>query len=248
MTCPINPGLKRDRQRGVTMLLAILVLSAITAVSFSLATIMFIEIRTSGDIFRTEPTLYASQAITEEALFKVKRAAPVIYTTCLPQATPCTGIVLNNPPPAVQSYSPAPFIEIISPGANKIHQIVDPTNVFGGGGYGKLIVTFLNPGPTLSVTVIVDQINPVTGSRVGAFGAISLSSNTPWSLALDPVMQYELNIQNPSSTTSVTVSVDTYAANGTTRQGLPYIGQTVLDIVAAYSGLTRKYEVKIPEY
>lgn len=63
-------------QKGVTLLLAVLVLSAITAISFSLATIVFIEIRASGDVTRTEPALYGTQAEIEEVIYKVKRTIP----------------------------------------------------------------------------------------------------------------------------------------------------------------------------
>jgi len=48
---------KKNRQSGVTLLLAILILSSIMAISFSLATILFVEIRTSGDFIRTEPAI-----------------------------------------------------------------------------------------------------------------------------------------------------------------------------------------------
>jgi hypothetical protein len=242
-----SPTKSYRRQAGVTMLLAILVLSAITAVSFSLATIMFIELRSSGDVFRTEPTLYASEAITEEAIFKIKRSAPVNYATCIPAATPCTGSVLDNPPPTVQLYGGSPLVEVISPSSTKQHQIVNPNDVFGGAGYGKLIVTFLNAGPGLSVNVSVDQIDPISGTRTSA-GSTTLSTNSPWTLALQSTYQYELNVQDSNATTSATVAIDTYAPDGVTRQGLPYIGQTVLDIIASYAGLTRKYEVKIPNY
>ncbi len=229
------------------MLLAILVLSAITAISFSLATIMFIEIRSSWDVFRTEPTLYASGAITEEAIFKVKRSAPVGYATCIPAGTPCTGIVLDNPAPAVQVYATSPLVEVVSPSVTKQHQIVNPNDLFGGAGYGKLIVTFLNAGAGLSLNVSVDQIDPLNGDRLLA-GSTTLNSSSPWTLVLQPTFQYELNVQDSSAITSATVAIDTYASNGITRQGLPYIGQTVLDIIASYAGLTRKYEVKIPDY
>ncbi len=67
---------RQPKQAGVTLLLAILVLSAITAIAFSLATIVFIEIRASSDLQRTEPALYATQSVIEEAILKVKRGVP----------------------------------------------------------------------------------------------------------------------------------------------------------------------------
>lgn len=67
--------IKRDEE-GVTLLLAVLVLSAITAISFSLAAIVFTEIRASGDLQRTEPALYATQGVIEQSIYKVQRDVP----------------------------------------------------------------------------------------------------------------------------------------------------------------------------
>ena len=60
-------------QRGVTLLLAILVLSAVLAISFSLSTILLLEVRSSGDLTRSEASLYASTGISEQAAFDLKR-------------------------------------------------------------------------------------------------------------------------------------------------------------------------------
>lgn len=62
-----------SNQDGVTLLLGILILASITAISFSLATIAFVEIRSSADVVRSEPALYVIQGQIEEAIFKVKR-------------------------------------------------------------------------------------------------------------------------------------------------------------------------------
>lgn len=66
----------RGGEEGVTLLLAVLVLSAMTAISFSLAAIVFVEIRASGDLQRTEPALYATQGVIEQSIFKVQRDIP----------------------------------------------------------------------------------------------------------------------------------------------------------------------------
>src|SRR3989338_7787337 len=78
--------LQKDAQAGVTLLLALLVLSAILAIRFSLATILLTEVKSSGDLIRTEPAFYAAEGITEEALYKIKRQVPpgsFAYTTKL---------------------------------------------------------------------------------------------------------------------------------------------------------------------
>lgn len=68
--------LSKKNQQGVTLLLAILILSSIIAISFSFASIVLIEIRASGDVTRTEPTYYAAQGIVEQTIFKIKRGVP----------------------------------------------------------------------------------------------------------------------------------------------------------------------------
>lgn len=76
MKITINRNKQKGKQNGVTLLLTILVLSAITAISFSLASVVFTEIRTSGDLQRTEPALYATQGVIEQSIFKVQRDIP----------------------------------------------------------------------------------------------------------------------------------------------------------------------------
>lgn len=63
-------------QSGVTLLLSILVLSAIVAISFSFASIILTEIRSSGDVARTEPAYYAVEGVVEQTIFKIKRSIP----------------------------------------------------------------------------------------------------------------------------------------------------------------------------
>ena len=75
----------RKNQSGITMILALLVLGAVTALSFSIAAVTYIELRASGDVLHTEPALYATQGIMEEAIFRIKRGvsgAESYFGTC----------------------------------------------------------------------------------------------------------------------------------------------------------------------
>jgi len=60
-------------QPGVTLLLGILVLSAILAIAFSLTTIIFIEIRSSTDLLKTEGALYGASGVGEQSFFNLAR-------------------------------------------------------------------------------------------------------------------------------------------------------------------------------
>ena len=137
-----------ESQRGVTLLLAILVLSAISAISFSLAAVVLVEIRASGDLQRTEPALYATQGVIEQAIFKVQRDVPDAQmcfdpnTLTDPTKTNC----LNNTPiksninvvtissVGAQDISQSPLSESISASYNttsntkNIYSIYDADN------------------------------------------------------------------------------------------------------------------------
>ena len=92
MIYPINKikalkaGIGNSSQAGVTLLLAILVLSSILAISFSLATITFIEVRSSSDLLKSESSLFGASAIAEQAIYGVKRqvsVCPTNYPNCI---------------------------------------------------------------------------------------------------------------------------------------------------------------------
>src|SRR5512141_2858685 len=80
-------SVKFNGQQGVTLLLGLLIFTGVIAISFSVATIIFVEIKASGDVLRTEPSFYEAFASTEEALFRVKRNASVSTTTFLNNVT-----------------------------------------------------------------------------------------------------------------------------------------------------------------
>lgn len=140
---------------GVTLLLAVLILSALLAISFSLATITFIEIRTSGDLTRTEPSLYGASAIVEEALFNIRRGVPngseyydsalgnVTFATSTPVLDyPITQIIVPPNSTFANTTNHYPIYDVQYPA---------PTgdgggNPTGGSNYGKVQLTYLNTG------------------------------------------------------------------------------------------------------
>ncbi|HYF05357.1 MAG TPA: hypothetical protein VEA59_04260 [Patescibacteria group bacterium] len=65
-----------QKQKGITLLLAVIVLATITAITFSIAGIILSEVRTANDLSSTEPVLYTTQSFLELALFKVSNALP----------------------------------------------------------------------------------------------------------------------------------------------------------------------------
>lgn len=59
-----------NRKRGVTLLLVILVASALMAISLGIFNITFIELRISGELSNTFQALYASDQLIEYVLYR----------------------------------------------------------------------------------------------------------------------------------------------------------------------------------
>ncbi len=247
----------KHNQAGISLMLAVLVLAAITAVAFSLATIVFIEIRSSGDVLRTEPSLYATLGVTEEALFQYKRGVnsgifdvPSCFPNNQPEICrmPTTGVSLTFPGTQPIAYDDSPRVEIVEEGATttiplfEINEFDDPLyskieiEAIPRGNSGEIGVRFLktdNYGTETYDPPLSDDAYPVSESS-GVF------SYRP----TDPGFLYEMILTNPTND-PMALSISSYGADGN-ELGLPNLGKNVLEIVANNLGLTRTYKVQIP--
>jgi len=261
-----------NQQAGVTLLLAILVLSSILAISFSVATIMFSEIRTSGDLLRTEDAFYGAEAVSEEALFKIKRG----ITSGFIYSTQIGAVSLGSPAPTENVINPDSTQRVIVPARSGFtssanHYLFFNANASSqsaGSGYGKLTITNLSPNSNDAVTIYLCQYDP---AGVDEIPCESPSSNPYWlvraynltsaqtpltvdknyGVGFDPAKQQELILYNTSDN-NIYVQIQTFAAESPTGSGtypalgLPYFGQKSVDINATNSGVGRKIRVIIP--
>ncbi len=235
-------------------MLAILVLAAVTAIAFSLATIVFIEVRLAGDALRTEPALYAAFGVTEEALFQYKR----FYTGSNMDVTTCgqggsdtynicnlNGVLLSLPPTQPIAFDDSPRVENVPAHTTKVlamFSISDPANYYTQL-YSSLSVQLL---PTSSTGVYVtlnyidsnDQSHPVIDRQ---YVPPTISNFTNFNAS----GQYELTLENTGNN-DASVSISTTRVNNAQPPGLPFIGEQVLRIKADYQGLNRTYQVRIP--
>jgi hypothetical protein len=248
-------------QAGVTLLLSILLLSAISAISFSLAAIVFVEIRASGDVQRTEPALYATQGALEEATFDIKRGAGNAYTPSVNCIMPETCVSLAF----VSGYfrDPGTVEKVLSSSTSyentkNVYYLVDPDDIYADndgngspdGSFAKIKLTNLGSVPvhvSLCEVLINDCITGGTAwdmdTGLAAFGGVAQDDT------LSPASSYQLFIyyQGPPQGPPGFVKVETFGPDTTTPRGMPYFGKKKVDITASYLGLTRKYETLIPE-
>ena len=243
-------ALQSDSQAGVTLMLAVLILAAVTAVAFSLATVVFIEIRTSGDVLKTEPNVYATIGVTEEALFQYKRFIPTSNGFNVPGCTPASVCNINNVTLQMLgtqpiAYDDSPKIQVV-PSRTKVSLPMYMANDFSKQ-YNSVQVDMLpiGSGVNLQVSLIRTDINNnVTTASIGSIsegGSNFVYSNMDTG-------QYDLVLDNTGNSADVTVSITTVRNNKPIGDpdGLPFVGQAVLRIMANYLGLTRTYQVQIP--
>jgi hypothetical protein len=238
MISPIKT--KSNTQDGVSLLLAVLVLASITAISFSLATIVFIEIRSSSDFVRSERALYSAYAITEEALFKYSRVIDFEY---LNGAGTLNGVELVAED---QLESLSPLVDVVPASSIKQYDLVDAENPNGAGGYKRIKLVYFSQLVDI-IGYKLWSIDPAgtDGPVLVSQGELNGYGETFEDQNLDINFQYQLDVENNSGT-DITINLYTYGPTVDESKGLPNIGQTYVDITASYLGLTRKYQAKIP--
>lgn len=276
MTYQINKNkIFIHNQDGVTLLLSILVLSAILAISFSIATILFVEIRNSGDLVRTESAIYAAEGASEEAFFKLKRkvGSTFVYSNKL-------GLV-GVDTPIESTTTPLVYETVLNCENNTFEKaarlpIYDADFPDVGSNYGKIKVE--NFGDA-NLEVWVCQYRPnglndvgqpyasspcshrdsneywvntdgdVVSTSPGSYSAkrqsIVKASSASWILNI--TRQQEIVMLVPSCTAPVLVKLTGYASDTVTEKPLPLVGETAVTIKANSSGVSRRLRLTIPK-
>lgn len=152
--------ISKKSSEGVTLLIAILVLSIVMAVSFSLSTILLAESRNSGDLTRTEPALYGATSVTEEALYNVKRSTGEEHFSSTVGSTDIDTIAtpLNDPVQKIKIPSNATTFSQNNP---NVYALYNPDNPYGPSDYGEIKLTFLDTNtPGSKIHIYLCQWDP----------------------------------------------------------------------------------------
>lgn len=254
MTYPVNSPYISSSQSGITLLLSVLLLSAITTIAFSLAAVGFAEIATSNDLSRTEPILYYSLGLAEEGAYGVKRGVSSIKTAlgteCSTSFNPFTLDAGNatNTQTKICNVSPNNDIEVIVP-TNTFNSsvrlyIYEPSNS-GTGSSGYTDVTFKktsnNSGLVrmymcpLSVECVDPNISP--NGWLNPAGVL-LDYNTDVNINLAG-NSYEVVLVNSGSALE-------YVEVITEPKGLPYLNKEGIEIQSSFGRLIRRLRVLVP--
>ena len=242
-------------QAGVTLLLSVLLLSAITTIAFSLAAVSFAEIATSDDLARTEPIFYHSLGIAEEATYGMKRGEPTMRARLGSEcSTSFTNFVVEasaiTSKTKLCNLSPDTTIEVAvaqntAATAVRVYSY-DPANG-GGGASGYTTLRFkktTNNGGTVRLYMcrlseecsdLTDAGAPITGWN---YAARILDYNDSVS-APDPSQPYEIVLTN-------TTGPKEYIEITTAPKGLPYLNKESIEVQSEYGRLIRRLRVLVP--
>jgi hypothetical protein len=220
---------KKGGQEGVTLMLSVLILAAILAIAFSLATITFTEIRSSGDLLRTEPAFNAADAVAEEALFKVKRNVPDNLFT---YSSSLNNVKLGNPVPT-ESFTSTPILQVVVPrysndfNSTRVRFPIYDTACIapktggsqtcetGGSGYGRAQVTYLDTGNSDVLKVFLCEFDPrkpvdPSGQDSSSYSSVPCSNPTDTSNGYWKTLSGGDYLTNSDSNRTRTWTLDPY--------------------------------------
>jgi hypothetical protein len=187
-------------QAGVTLLIALLILSTVMAISFSLASILLSETKSSGDLLRTEPALYGANGVTEEAIYSVKRnTGETSYNSVGNMQITTTATPLNDPVQVVKVPTNATSFN----NTQNVYALYDVSNPYDAGKYSRIQVTFLDtntPGTQIHIFLCQwDPKSPPTNAD-GSYANICSEQSPSPSLSYSYISYPDTNPLSPGQT------------------------------------------------
>lgn len=244
-------------QRGVTLLLSVLLLSAITTIAFSLAVVGFAEITTSNDLFQTEPIFYYSLGVAEEGTYALKRGVAAVKSslgsecdTNFVNYTVGTGSNVSSKT-KVCNFNSNTNVEVAVPQNNynsavRLYAYDPNANNTSSSGYTSL--TFRktsNNGGSVQLYICplsVDCADPTPPSNQitgWSPAGTTLAYGAPAYSAPSPTVPSEIVLINSTGPKE-------YVEVVSAPKGLPYLSKEAIEIQSAYGRLIRRLRVLVP--
>lgn len=264
---------KKNLQAGITLLLSMLLLAAITTIAFSLAAVGYAEIATSTDLLHTEPILYSSIGAAEEATFGLKRNEPTLTaalgTNCDTNFTSFRGVqtTISNDT-KLCNVNPSNDIEVevpVTPNTNSGYRLArrlylynpDKSTV-GASGYKYIKFKKTSSSSASDIRIYICQLdydclgpwdapgftNNFYQTNVSLAYGVDLPEITLTNSTSSGCCSYEVIIMNLGSQPGY-VEVTTYDENHANK-GLPYLNKKGVEIQSTAGRLIRRLRVLVP--
>ncbi len=224
-------------ERGVTLLLALLIMAAISTIVFAAASVAVNEIRTSADVTKSEPSITGAQAVAEDYLYAGVRGTGTLASCSNPATSSYAGGVTVSA--CASLYQDNPYSFNLTAKDTKYFYLYDPNNPGNGGGYTSVRITMTDGDSALVYMCDYTVADCVAGPHISSASLnVSVGATTWNSPALDPNTRYQILVVNGN-------------ANGnfytqSSPQGLP-AGITSIETTGSSQGVTRKLRTELPQ-
>ena len=214
------------------MLMSVLILAAVTSVVLSLAAISINEIRTSGDLLKTEPSITGAEALAEQALFKSVRALGTIDCNS-------TQTLTNNTlaDACADYYLINPYTFNVAADSRRDFYMYNPVDQSADPQYTSFSLA-MNSGSTATIYFCDFEVaDCLDGPYIATAGLTPGGSG--FSLAsLNPGTKYQFVVASGANGANFTAT--------TTDVGLP-AGTTTIKSKGRKDNTTRKIETTLPQ-
>lgn len=236
---------KKQKQAGITLILSIFVLASVSILSFSVATLVLKEIKSSRRLINSEPAIIAAEAGGETVLyFRVRDLAQYNEPcpTSVTQSLPTGGTYASSVQTCTDYYDDPYYFLTASQGyldGNEAVLLNDPTDDSNpAAGYTSVRMQAVSGtnGATLVTMSVYDLNDPDAGpvsTLTGAVGGSAVSA------ALDPAKSYVVFLDPGGSnrTASGTITITG------TPPGVPSKNPAI-NATGSRNDLERKLEVR----
>jgi hypothetical protein len=158
----LQPKVSLEGQRGVTLLMTVMILSGITLISTTVGFFTIQEIRSSRAIILSEPAISAAESAGEKAVWALKRSGTI--------ANCSSGVTSTSVGNAVVDYCKSYGAAVIDlePGQNRTIFLYNPDDINGDVDLSEFPYQFIQVSHisgNFSVSVVVTRLD---GSAVGS--------------------------------------------------------------------------------
>jgi hypothetical protein len=236
----------RKGQEGVTLLLTLMIMAALSAIVFSISAIALNELHTADNELSSEPAITAAEGVAEEQLFLNERAVNTACNTSGSEQFTQSGVsttYLNS------FYNNGAYNFGVSPNAEQDFYLYNPCNQGSNTAPGYTSVTLqLQNGASASATVSLCTWgntncsgNPdITSRTLSPGGTVTFDSGV-----INPNNQYVIAVNYGNGSASGNFSIQT-TSNNANITGIPASSVTIIT-TGSKNGSTRKLQTQLPQ-
>jgi hypothetical protein len=236
----------RKGQEGVTLLLTLMIMAALSAIVFSISAIALNELHTANNELSTEPAITAAEGIAEEQLFQDERG---INTACNSSGTEQFTMSNTKATYLNSFYYDGAYNFSVSPNAEQDFYLYNPCSAGGSTApnYTSVAVSLQNGASSNAMVDLCTWTNTNCSGDPDITYATLYPGNTVTfdSSFINPSNQYVVAVIFGSAVGAGNFSIQTTSSDPTIT-GIPASEVTIVT-TGNKDGSTRKLQTQLPQ-